>query len=68
MTQVKSTAKSQTVVVTATAGAGRAGSGETPVLRVNLGTYPDIIDPQKSSFVNEIAHLQDDLRRPDPLE
>jgi oligopeptide transport system substrate-binding protein len=27
------------------------------VLRVNLGTYPDIIDPQKSSFVNEIAHL-----------
>jgi len=28
------------------------------VLRVNLGTYPDIIDPQKSSFVNEIAHLQ----------
>ncbi|MEO5886796.1 MAG: peptide ABC transporter substrate-binding protein [Anaerolineales bacterium] len=30
---------------------------ETPVLRVNLGTYPDTIDPQKSSFVNEIAHL-----------
>jgi oligopeptide transport system substrate-binding protein len=27
------------------------------VLRVNTGTYPDIIDPQKSSFVNEIAHL-----------
>ncbi len=27
-------------------------------LRVNIGTYPDIIDPQKSSFVNEIAHLQ----------
>ena len=27
------------------------------VLRVNLGTYPDLIDPQKSSFVNEIAHL-----------
>ena len=27
------------------------------VLRVNLGTYPDVIDPQKSSFVNEIAHL-----------
>ncbi len=26
-------------------------------LRINLGTYPDIIDPQKSSFVNEIAHL-----------
>lgn len=27
------------------------------VLRVNIGTYPDIIDPQKSSFSNEIAHL-----------
>ena len=30
----------------------------TGTLRVNLGTYPDIIDPQKSSFVNEIAHLK----------
>jgi oligopeptide transport system substrate-binding protein len=29
-----------------------------PKLRINLGTYPDIIDPQKSSFVNEIAHLK----------
>ncbi len=28
------------------------------VLRSNLGTYPDVIDPQKSSFVNEIAHLK----------
>jgi oligopeptide transport system substrate-binding protein len=30
-----------------------------PVLRVvpGTGTYPDIIDPQKSSFVGEIAHL-----------
>ncbi|MGE5139797.1 MAG: ABC transporter substrate-binding protein, partial [Rudaea sp.] len=27
-------------------------------LRINLGTWPDIIDPQKSSFVNEIAHLK----------
>lgn len=27
------------------------------VLRINLGSYPDIVDPQKSSFVNEIAHL-----------
>ncbi len=43
----------QVVVVTAqpTAPAKEA------VLRVNTGTYPDIIDPQKSSFVNEIAHL-----------
>src|SRR5918996_1287665 len=31
---------------------------EPGLLRVNLGTFPDIIDPQKSSFVNEIAHLQ----------
>ncbi len=31
---------------------------EEKVLRINLGSYPDIIDPQKSSFVNEIAHLQ----------
>ena len=27
-------------------------------LRINLNSYPDIIDPQKSSFVNEIAHLK----------
>ncbi len=31
---------------------------EEKKLRINLGTYPDIIDPQKSSFVNEIAHLR----------
>lgn len=30
---------------------------EAKALRVNVGTYPDIIDPQKSSFVNEIGHL-----------
>lgn len=39
------------------------------VLRINLGTYPDLIDPQKSSFVNEIAHLQliyEGLTRLDP--
>ncbi|MBI3942407.1 MAG: peptide ABC transporter substrate-binding protein, partial [Chloroflexi bacterium] len=28
------------------------------VLRINLATYPDTIDPQKSSFVNEISHLK----------
>jgi oligopeptide transport system substrate-binding protein len=27
-------------------------------LRVNMGTYPDVIDPQKSSYVNEIATLK----------
>lgn len=43
----------QVVEVTATPAPGE----NVPVLRVNLGTYPDIVDPQKSSFVNEIAHL-----------
>ncbi|MCA9950441.1 MAG: peptide ABC transporter substrate-binding protein [Anaerolineales bacterium] len=33
-------------------------SDDAQVLRVNLGTYPDIIDPQKSSFSNEISHLR----------
>ena len=28
------------------------------VLRVNMGAYPDMIDPQRGSFVNEVAHLQ----------
>ena len=28
------------------------------VLRINMRTYPDIIDPQISSFVGEIAHLE----------
>jgi oligopeptide transport system substrate-binding protein len=31
---------------------------ETPTLRINIGTSPDMVDPQKSSFVNEIAHLK----------
>ncbi len=43
----------QTVVVPATP----VPVAVEKVLRVNLATYPDIIDPQKSSFVNEIAHL-----------
>lgn len=43
-------------VVTATP----APSDEPKVLRINPGngTYPDIIDPQKSSFMGEIAHLR----------
>jgi oligopeptide transport system substrate-binding protein len=28
------------------------------VLNINMGTFPDMLDPQKSSFVNEIANLQ----------
>jgi len=31
---------------------------EVKTLRINLGSYPDMLDPQKSSFVNEIAHLK----------
>ena len=48
------------MVITATPAPEEAAEPEEPgaaVLRVNLGTYPDIVDPQKSSFVNEIAHL-----------
>jgi oligopeptide transport system substrate-binding protein len=50
----------ETVVVTATpAPTEPAPQPETEkVLRVNVQTYPDIIDPQKSSFAREIAHLQ----------
>ena len=46
----------QIVVVTATPGPEQPVEKEA-VLRVNTGAYPDIIDPQKSSFVGEIAHL-----------
>ncbi len=36
----------------------KAPAAPSQTLRVNLGTYPDTLDPQKSSFVNEIAHLK----------
>jgi oligopeptide transport system substrate-binding protein len=36
----------------------KAPEAPSQTLRINLGTYPDLLDPQKSSFVNEIAHLQ----------
>ncbi|MBP7962671.1 MAG: peptide ABC transporter substrate-binding protein [Caldilineaceae bacterium] len=62
--------ETQTVVVTATPEpSNEVAVVQEKVLRVNLGTYPDIIDPQKSSFVNEIAHLQmiyEGLTRLDP--
>ena len=35
-----------------------AAPAETPTLRINMGTWPDNIDPQKASFVNEIAFLK----------
>ncbi len=50
---VKTETKTETKIVTATP----APVAKAKVLRVNLGSWPDIIDPQKSSFVNEIAHL-----------
>ena len=50
VTRVAETVKE--VVVTSTPEA------QPKVLRVNMGAYPDMIDPQKSSFVDEIAHLQ----------
>jgi len=51
-TVVQTQIVTQESVVTATPEAG------AKVLRINIGTYPDLIDPQKSSFVNEIAHLK----------
>ena len=53
-TQVVETVKEVEKVVVATAEPVAAPKK----LRINLTTYPDIIDPQKSSFVNEIAHLK----------
>lgn len=48
----------QTVVITATPEPAQPEPVEAPVMRVNLGSFPDMVDPQKSSFVNEIAHLK----------
>jgi ABC-type oligopeptide transport system substrate-binding subunit len=36
----------------------KAPQAPSQTVRVNMGTFPDMIDPQKSSFVNEIAVLQ----------
>jgi oligopeptide transport system substrate-binding protein len=58
--EVEGTPQVQEVIITATPGPVEpttAPEAGPTTLRVNLGTYPDIIDPQKSSFVNEIAHL-----------
>jgi oligopeptide transport system substrate-binding protein len=46
-----------TVVETVTVEVEPEAEEAAKALRINLGTYPDIIDPQKSSFANEIAHL-----------
>jgi oligopeptide transport system substrate-binding protein len=57
VTTVEVQVEGETVIVTATP-APEEPEAVTNVLRYNMGTYPDIIDPQKSSFVNEIGHLQ----------
>jgi oligopeptide transport system substrate-binding protein len=62
-TQIVTVAGTETVkevVITATPGAVEptAAPEKEKVLRINLGTWPDVIDPQRSSFVNEIAHLK----------
>ena len=53
-TQIVETVKEVEKVVVATAEPVVAPKK----LRINLDSYPDIIDPQKNSFVNEIAHLK----------
>jgi oligopeptide transport system substrate-binding protein len=40
-----------------TEAATEPAAGEPGLLRVNSGTFPDIVDPQKSSFVAEISVL-----------
>ena len=34
------------------------GLDSRPTLRVNLVHFPDTLDPQKASFINEVAHLE----------
>lgn len=46
------------VLTSVTPSAAASLNQDAKVLRINLGTFPDTIDPQKSSFVNEIAHLK----------
>ena len=41
----------------AACGGGAAEEAGPNTLRINAGTYPDTIDPQKSSFLIEIGHL-----------
>ena len=51
----------QTVVVAGTPEvvvATAVPEAKPAILRVNIGTYPDVIDPQKSSYVIEIATLK----------
>jgi oligopeptide transport system substrate-binding protein len=51
-------AEPQTIVQTQVVVATAAPEAKPAALRVNIGTYPDVIDPQKSSYVIEIATLK----------
>lgn len=42
----------------ASGAAPAAAAEELPLLRVNLTSYPDMLDPQKASFMGEISHLR----------
>jgi oligopeptide transport system substrate-binding protein len=44
-------------MVLAACGGAKAPTSVHGTLRVNVATFPDNLDPQKASFVNEIAHV-----------
>ncbi len=46
-----------TTAPAASAGGAAPKAPAQNIVRINLGTYPDNLDPQQASFVNEIAHL-----------
>ena len=58
VTQEKQVIQTQVVEKQVQVVATPAALPKEKVVRINLGSYPDVIDPQKSSFVNEIAHLK----------
>jgi len=58
VTQEKQVIQTQVVEKQVQVVATPAALPKEKVVRINLGAYPDVIDPQKSSFVNEIAHLK----------
>ena len=47
-----------TVAPTAAAAAPASKAPAQNIVRINLGTWPDNLDPQQASFVNEIAHIE----------
>ena len=58
VTQEKQVIQTQVVEKQVQVVATPAALPKEKVVRINMGAYPDVIDPQKSSFVNEIAHLK----------